>query len=679
MTQSEITNFLWKIADLLRDDFKRGKYADVILPFTVLRRIDGTLAPTKARVREQHEKLKSKLEPEKMGLEQISGYPFYNTSKYDFETLYRDSKNLRQNLLHYINGFSPNMLEILEKFKFPSILQDLENAGILFMVFEKFVEVDLSPKVLTNHDMGTVFEELIRRFNEMVDENPGEHFTPREVVRLMVRLIIAPEADKLKAPGVIRTLYDPACGTGGMLSLGKDLIREINRTAQVGLFGQEVNPETWAVCQADMLIKTDPSDKLQPKIAEHSTLSRDAFPDSKFDYMICNPPYGKEWKKDRSAVEAEHARGKAGRFSAGLPRISDGQLLFLQTMIAKMEPVNGEYSRIAIIMNGSPLFTGDAGSGESEIRRWILENDWLEALIALPDQMFYNTPINTYVWVLTNKKAPERIGKVQLIDARELYGPMRRSLGDKRHELKPEHIEEIYRAYSAFEDGEKSKLFDIADFGYRKITVERPLRLNFQITPERIERLWEQTAFKNLDKSLKRKGKEAAMRDRNEGSKEQVEVLEVLKSMDAGDVYKDREEFRSVLGTAFRSKGSRLSAAIEKSILAALGERDEEAEICRDRDGNPEPDSELRDFENVPLKEDIREYFEREVLPHVPDAWINDKVRDAKDGKVGKVGYEINFNRYFYKYTPPRPLEEIDADIKALEKEILEMLREVTT
>lgn len=393
--------------------------------------------------------------------------------------------------------------------------------------------------------------------------------------------------------------------------------------------------------------------------------------------MLCNPPYGKEWKKDKDAVEYEASRGKAGRFEAGLPRISDGQLLFLQTMISKMEPVNGTYSRIAIIMNGSPLFTGDAGSGESEIRRWILENDLLEVLVALPDQMFYNTGINTYIWVLSNKKTNNRVGKVQLIDARQMYGKMRKSLGDKRNELKPEHIEQVYTLYEAFEEGEASKIFDTEDFGYRKVTIEQPLKLNFQATPERIERLWEQSGFNSLDKSRKRKDEVVIERERREGSQEQEAILAVLAGMDANEKFMNRERFRAQLKTEFKKAGVSLAAPVEKAVLAALGERDEEADVCL-KDGKPEADPELRDTESVPLKESVLTYFEREVLPHVPEAWINETVRDHKDGQVGKVGYEINFNRYFYKYTPPRPLEEIDADIKALEREILELLSEVT-
>jgi type I restriction enzyme M protein len=463
-----------------------------------------------------------------------------------------------------------------------------------------------------------------------------------------------------------------------MLTSAKDRILELNSKAEVFLFGQEVNPETFAVCKSDLYMKSV-NGKDAENIKFGSTLSNDQHSDKTFDYLLANPPYGKDWKRDKDAVEAE-AQKAGSRFSAGTPRISDGQLLFLQHNLSRMKAVEHGGSRVAIVMNGSPLFTGDAGSGESEIRRWILENDWLEAIVALPEQLFYNMGIATYIWVLTNHKAPERRGKVQLINASEFWVSMRKSLGSKRREIKSEHIQEITRIFQSFEPSEVSKIFDTEDFGYRKITVERPLRLNFQASPERIERLKEQSAFVNLAVSKKKSAEMKAMGfappraiEEQAGREQQKLILAMLQTL-PDTLYKDREQFEKVLKKTIKAEGLTVAAPVYKAILAALSERDETAKVCQDRQGNPEPDSELRDTENVPLKEDITEYFEREVTPHVRDAWISESVRDAKDGAIGKVGYEINFNRYFYKYQPPRPLEEIEADIKAVEAEILAML-----
>ncbi|HEY8477151.1 MAG TPA: class I SAM-dependent DNA methyltransferase, partial [Chloroflexota bacterium] len=464
---SEKANFLWSVADLLRDSFKRGKYQDVILPLTVLRRIDCVLKPTKQRVLEVNAKYQRKLENLAPQLCKASGFAFYNTSLYDFERLLDDPQHLASNLRAYINSFSDNMREVLEKFDFDNTITKLDEAGLLFLVLERFKNIDLHPDKVSNQEMGYIFEELIRRFNEALNENPGEHFTPREVIRLMVNLLLAQDAEALSQNHIVRTVYDPCCGTGGMLTIAKERILEINPNADVHLFGQEVNPETFAVCKSDLYMK-DPDGRDAENIMFGSTLSDDRHANRTFDYLLANPPYGKDWKRDQEAVEAEHERGFAGRFGAGLPRISDGQLLFLQHMIARMKRPEDGGSRIAIVMNGSPLFTGDAGSGESEIRRWILENDWLEAIVALPEQLFYNTGIATYVWVLTNRKEPRRRGKVQLINATDLWVPMRRSLGDKRREISGEQIEEITRIYLSFEEGERSKIFDTTDFGYRK-------------------------------------------------------------------------------------------------------------------------------------------------------------------------------------------------------------------
>jgi len=670
----EKVNFIWSIAELLRDSFKRSKYQDVILPLTVLRRIDCVLEPTKDKVLKTAAKLKSKLENLSPQLCKASGFAFYNTSLYTFERLLDDAPNLALNLRNYINGFSDNMREVLEKFDFDNTINKLDEAGLLFLVMERFKNIDLHPDKVSNLEMGYIFEDLIRRFNEAMNENPGEHFTPREVIELMASLLISKDADILSRNHIIRTVYDPCCGSGGMLTIAKNKIFGINPNADIHLFGQEVNPETFAVCKSDLYMKSADGRDAE-NIAFGSTLSNDRHAGNRFDYLLTNPPFGKEWKMDKDAVEREAERGYAGRFGAGLPRISDGQLLFLQHMLGRMKYPKDGGSRVAIVMNGSPLFTGDAGSGESEIRRWILESDYLEAIIALPEQLFYNTGIATYVWVLTNRKEEKRKNKVQLINATGFWTPMRKSLGDKRRQISKDQISEITAIHSAFSEGEFCKVFDTSAFGYRKITVERPLRLNFRAIPERIERLLREKAFINLAVSRKKNAEQKA-KEEADGRKQQEAMLDALDTM-PDTLFKDRPSFEKALDKAVKDAGLKLNAALRKAILSALSERDETAEICLDKDGYPEPDSELRDTENVPLKEDINAFFDREVKPHVPDAWINIAIRDHKDGEIGKVGYKINLNRYFYKYQPPRPLEEIEADIKAIEKEIIEMLKEV--
>ncbi len=701
MNHSEIVSFLWGVADLIRDTFKRGKYQDVILPLTVLRRLDCVLAPTKAKVLARQAELRDrKLENLDPQLRKASGFAFYNTSRYDFEKLLADAPDLARNLRRYIAGFSPNMREVLERFDFDNTISKLDEAGLLFQVLERFKNVDLHPDKIDNPTMGTIFEELIRRFNEALNENPGEHFTPRDVVHLMVDLMLAGDEDRIRRKGVVCTVYDPCCGSGGMLMITKEHItvglrkngqilrQPINAEAGIHLFGQEVNPETWAVSKSDLFMK-EPTGRDADNIAYGSTLSNDRHEGKSFDYLITNPPYGKDWKRDEDAVRAEHGRGAAGRFRPGLPRISDGQLLFLLHMLARAKEPKEGGSRIAIIMNGSPLFTGDAGSGESEIRRYILENDLLEALIALPEQLFYNTGIATYVWVVTNRKAPERRGKVQLIDATSFWVPMRRSLGDKRHEIPLDRAQEILKILTDFKDGDTrtvakdgkeeeivvSRVFTTTHFGFRKITVERPLRLNFQASPERIARLEDEKGFQALAQS-KKKGA-AGAKEQAEGRAQQDAIRKLLRPLPP-TLYKDRDAFEKVLDASAKKAGIKLSAPVTKAILSALSERDETAAICRDRQGNPEPDPELRDTESVPLAERVEAFFEREVKPHVPDAWIDTSKRDPKDGQVGIVGYEINFNRYFYRYTPPRPLEEIEADIRGIETDIMRMLAEVT-
>ncbi len=686
MNHSEIVSFIWGVADLIRDTFKRGKYQDVILPLTVLRRLDCVLAPTKAKVLETQARFKGKLEDPGGQLRKTSGFAFYNTSRYDFEKLLGDAPHVATNLRNYIAGFSPNMREVLEKFDFDNTISKLDEAGLLFQVLERFKNADLHPDKVDNPTMGMIFEELIRKFNEALDENPGEHFTPRDVVHLMVDLMLAGDETRIRRRGVVLSVYDPCCGSGGMLTITKEhitvgvrrngeVIRQpINSEADLHLFGQEVNPETWAVSKSDLFMK-DPTGRDADNIAFGSTLSNDRQANRPFDYLITNPPYGKDWKRDEEAVRAEHERGAAGRFAPGLPRISDGQILFLLHMLAHRKESKDGGSRVAIIMNGSPLFTGDAGSGESEIRRWILENDWLEALIALPEQLFYNTGIATYVWVLTNRKAPERKDKVQLIDATSFWAPMRKSLGDKRREIPLEKAGEILRLLRDFKEGEHVKIYPTTHFGFRKITVERPLKLNFQASPERIARLEEEKGFQALAQS-KKKGA-AGTKEQAEGRVQQEAIRRFLRTL-PGTLFKDRQEFESVLKAVEKKANIKLPAPILKAGLSALSERDETAAICRDKDGNPEPDPELRDTESVPLSESIEAFFEREVKPHVPDAWIDTSKRDEKDGQVGIVGYEVNFNRYFYQYTPPRPLDEIETDIRAIEKDIVRMLAEVT-
>ncbi len=699
MNHSQIVSFLWGVADLIRDTFKRSKYQDVILPLTVLRRLDSVLAPTKPKVLEVQARFSSKIDNLDPLLRKASGFAFYNTSRDDFEKLLADAPGIAGNLRNYIAGFSPNMREVLEKFDFDNTISKLDESGLLFLVVQRFGDpkVRLHPDEVDNATMGTIFEELIRKFNEALNENPGEHFTPRDVVHLMVDLLLAGDEDRLGTKGIVRSVYDPCCGSGGMLTIaqehivagetrdGEVLSEAVNPDADVHLFGQEVNPETFAICKSDLFMKSADGRDAE-NVLFGSTLSSDRHANDNFDYLIANPPYGKDWKRDQDAVRTEHDRGAAGRFGPGLPRISDGQLLFLLHMLAhQKDPAQGG-SRVAIIMNGSPLFTGDAGSGESEIRRFILEHDLLEALIALPEQLFYNTGIATYVWVLTNRKRPERQGKVQLINASSFWRQLRKSLGDKRREVPFERKEDILRLLADFEDGAKrmagdngeereivvSRIYPTTHFGFRKITVERPLRLNFQASPERIARLEEQRAFANL--AVSRKRGEAKEKDEAAGREQQAAIRALLEGL-SDELFVDRADFEAALSAAAEDAKLKLAAPIRKAILSALSERNEAAAICRDKDGNAEPDPELRDTENVPLLEDVEAFFEREVKPHVHDAWINTGRRDSQDGKVGIVGYEINFNRYFYEYRPPRPLEDIEADIQQVEKEIVAMLQ----
>lgn len=682
MNHSETVNFIWNIANLIRDDFRRSKYPDVILPFTVLRRIDCVLAPTKEKVLATHTRFKHEIAPDALDkqLRRAAGFAFYNTSHYDFDRLHQDTDALADNLRNYINGFSPNMREVIEKFDFYNTLQKLDSAGILFLVLQEFKQIDLHPDTVDNQQMGTIFEELIRKFNEASNENPGEHFTPPDVVTLMVDLLMAHDSDFINTPHRTVTVYDPCCGTGGMLTKAKERILVQNGSAHVHLFGQEVNPETYAICKSDLYMKSEDG-KDADNIAFGSTLSNDQHGSRRFNYVLANPPYGKDWRKDKADVESEAAR-HGSRFSPGLPRSSDGQMLFLLHMMARMhekpdDPTQpAPHSRMAVIMNGSPLFTGDAGSGESQIRRYVLENDLLEAIIALPESLFYNTGIGTYVWVLSTDKPEQRRNKVQLIDATELWVSMRKSLGDKRREISDGQIAQITALYHDFAATEQCRIFERTDFGYRKIQVERPLRFNFQVNAERLARLPAQSGFANLAKSKKRNPEQKAAEEAA-GRAQQEAVLAMLAKL-PDTLYTNRDAFMKDVNRAAKTADLKLTAALRKAIWQGLGEKDESADMCRDSKGNLEPDTDLRDHERVPLHEPVADFLAREVTPYVPDAWINEKYTDEQDQQVGKVGYEINFNRYFYTYTPPRPLAEIEADIKEREQRIMTLLAQTT-
>ena len=621
-THSQLANFIWSICNLLRGPYKRNEYRKVILPLTVLRRFDCLLAPTKVLVLEEYEKIKTRPEAAvRRMLSEITERPFYNLSKLDWSTLLNDPNQLAPNLNAYINGFSDNVREIMERFAFGQQIARMDEKNLLYEVIKRFNGVDLSLERVDNMQMGYVFEELIRIGAEQSNEEAGEHFTPREVIKLMVNLLLAPEQD-LRKSHIVKTLYDPACGTGGMLSVAEQYIRDLNDEARPFLFGQDYNDEAWAVCKSDMLVKGEDADNIRLG----DTFTQDAFEyddqDRKhtFDYMLANPPFGVEWKQQQQYIKREAATlGDKGRFGAGLPRINDGSLLFLQHMLSKRRPSQEGGSRIAIVFNGSPLFTGDAGSGESNIRQWIIENDWLEAIVALPDQLFYNTGISTYIWVLTNRKTPQRAGKIQLIDARRFFVKMPKSLGNKRNKLgdpsdrpsEPDQIGDITRIFGNFQDGETytfpeedpitkepiererivSKVFDNEDFGFHKIVVERPLRLNFQASLERIARLESEPAFVKLAISSK-KDETARRQEIEAGKKRQKEIRQLLAEFAAvhGEtLYKKREAFVADLRQQEGIAGVLLSASERKAVLAALGERDETAEICRDRNGNPNP------------------------------------------------------------------------------------------
>ncbi len=693
---NQIVQFLWDIANLLWGALPKSEHQNVILPFTVLRRLDYALADTKAKVLAQDKKLRDAgLENREQALCRTSGFAFYNTCPMSYDDLLGDPDHLTRNLKKYVAGFSENVQEIFRRFRFDDVIRNLDEVDRLYLIMDKFsetaredqkgrktVSVNLkpyhetdNPGGLSNHDMGMVFEELIRRYNEDINENPGEHYTPRDIIRLLVNLVLSLDKELPKTPKIRRTAGDCCSGTGGMLSTCREEILQHNDSAEVFLFGQELNPRTWAVCRSDMLLMNPGKEDLN-NIKLGSTLSNDQLADRHFDYQFANPPYGFEWKPDKDDVEREAARGWHGRFGAGLPRISDGQLLFLQHMVSHMNKEEPSY--VGVVFNGSPLFTGDAGSGESQIRRWVMENDLLYALVGLPEQMFYNTGIQTYLWILTNKKPAKSRGKVMLIDASgvQFWTQMGKSVGAKRREITERQrnaLLAIFRAYK--QDDDVVRIFPSTEFGYRKIQVERPLRLNFCNAPERIGRLREITAFRNLAMSKKRNRKQAA-EEETKGRAFQGEIIAALEAM-PGTLIQDREIFVATLEKALDEADLKVRAPVKKAIIAALGERDETAEICRDPNGDPEPDPDLRDHENVPLGKDVDAYFDEEVRPHVPDAWIDRNYTDSMDGEVGKVGYEVNFNRYFFKYEPPRELADIDRDIREAEQNILSMLKEV--
>ncbi len=653
-------NLIFQVADLLRGPYRPPQYERVMLPMTVLRRFDCVLAETKAKVLAEHTKRKGgRLNDDALDqlLNKAAGQRFHNHSPLDFGRLKGDPDNIEKHLVSYIKGFSGNVRRIFDYFEFENEIEKMREANILYLVVSKFCDVDLHPAPVPNEQMGLIFENLIRRFNELANETAGDHFTPREVIRLMVNILFINDDKLLATPGTVRKLLDPACGTGGMLAEAQNYLREHHPQARLFVYGQDYNKRAFATAASDMLMKQVDHNGSGDNVRFGDSFIEDQFHDENFDYFLTNPPFGVDWKKQQKEIQQEHEKlGFAGRFGAGLPRINDGALLFLQHMISKFEPVRpGEHkhgSRLAIVFSGSPLFTGGAGSGESDIRKWIVENDWLEAIIALPEQMFYNTGIGTYVWIVTNRKEKHRKGKIQLLDARERWQPggsedTKRSLGDKRRHMSAKDITEVVRTYGRFAEAEISRIFGNADFGYTRVTVERPLRLIYCMTIE------DKTRFLDACPHL-------------------LDDVQAIDKAFGRKPLGDWSDVWSRIADLLHERKSRWKAPEQKLFRSVFTRKDPTAEpiLKGGRDEGYEPDADLRDFENIPLKDDIDAYFEREVRPHVPDAWMD----RAKD----KVGYEINFNRHFYKYTPPRPLEAIDADLKKAEEEIMRLLREVT-
>jgi type I restriction enzyme M protein len=659
--ENDHVQFIWGIAEVLRGRYKPFEYGRVILPFTVLRRLDLVLAPTRQAVLDEAARVEGlDFDPDLL-LRKAADQRFYNTSELDLQKV-ADSGNTPVALRSYLRAFSPTVREIFEAFGFDEQITRLHKAKLLYLVLTKFLDAELDPETVSPTRMGDMFEELIRRFSETSNEQAGEHFTPREVVRLCAELVLAGDTE-VGRPGAIRKVYDPACGTGGMLTATEELVRDRNPRARLYLYGQELNPETWAIARSEMLLK----DKDPSNIYPHSTLSADGLPKERFDLMLANPPFGVDWEADHEAVLGEHAvKGEEGRFGAGTPPKDDGSLLFLQNMLAKRKSLEEGGSRIAIVFNGSPLFSGGAGSGPSEIRRWILENDWLETIVALPEQLFYNTGIATYVWVLTNRKTAERRGKVQLIDARDLWEPMTpKSLGDKRRRLSCDHIEAILDVYRASHDGDRSKLCDNDGFMFRRITVERPLRLRYEVDEGAKDRLQEATTFKNLAKPRANAKDRAKAIERGEAAQQAILAgLEELRGFASTDPEEVDDRLRQVLEPIEKP-----TPTLRRAVKAAISHADPKAPVVRDRKGAPEPDPDLRDYENVPLHESVDDYMKREVLPFVDDAWV--------DSTKDKIGTEIPLTRLFYRYEPPRPLEEIDSEIQELEEEIAALVADV--
>ncbi len=642
-------NFIWNIAESLRGPFKPAEYGSVVLPFTVLRRLDAVLAETKPKVLNVAKATESMPDVLRhLRLAEAAGHQFYNTSTFDLAKLVADPQDLRANLSAYLAGFSENVRDIFERFEFDKTLNKLAEKNKLYSVTEKFAQADFHPNVVSNIGMGLIFEELIRWANERSNETAGDHYTPREVIALMVQLIFALDDDALSKPGVVRSIYDPTAGTGGMLSVADEYLRRMNPGIQLSLYGQDYNDASYAICKADMVIKGQDVDN----IALGDTLTEDAFDDKKFDYGLSNPPFGVDWKDQRTYVDEEHARlGFNGRFGPGTPAVSDGAMLFLLHLVSKMRKKEDGGSRVAIVLNGSPLFSGGAGGGESNIRKWLLENDLDEAIIGLPEDMFYNTGISTYIWVLSNRKTDERKGRVQLIDGREMFTKLRKGRGSKRNELSPKNIETVVGLYVGFENGEHSKIFRNEDFLYRTVTVERPLKLNWQATPERIDAVFAAKAVQKLSAA------------------DASALRRLLESFGEETIWTNRVEFHRALKDAARAVPFSLGAPLLRAITTEMGEQDDSAEVCRDAKGNPEPDASLRDTENVPWDEDSDDYVAREVRPYAPDAWI--------DHAKTKEGAEIPFTRHFYQYVSPRSLAEIDRDLEAVMDQLRAMLIEV--
>jgi type I restriction enzyme M protein len=654
--------FIWGIAELLRGDYKQSEYGRVVLPFTVLRRLDLVLGPTKQAVLDEAARVEGlDFDPDPL-LRKAAGQRFYNTSELDLDKVAGDTSNVAAGLRAYLAAFSPTVREIFDAFVFDQQITRLHKANLLYRVLTRFLDANLHPDSVTNAQMGDIFEELIRRFSEASNETAGEHFTPREVVRLCAELVLAGDEDVTTKPGAIRKIYDPACGTGGMLSVTEELVRERNARARLYLYGQELNPESWAICRSEMLLKGQDPSNIYPR----STLSEDGLPREHFDLMLANPPFGVDWSKDQEAViEERDALGDRGRFGAGTPPKNDGALLFLQTMLAKRKPPDEGGSRIAIVFNGSPLFSGGAGSGPSEIRRWILDNDWLEAIVALPEQLFYNTGIATYVWVLANRKSPKRRGKVQLIDARELWQPMPKSLGDKRRRFSIDHIQEILDVYGRFEESERSKIRENEFFMYRRITVERPLRLRYEVTEEAIDRLRASKAFEGLVKPPANVKDPAKAIECGEAA--QSAIVEGLRALN-GFATTDRSQAESKVRGLLRVV-EKPSAPLRTAMWQALSVADPDAPVVANARGEPQPAPDLRGYENVPLNQSVEDYIQREVRPFVNDAWVD----ESKE----RVGSEIPLTRLFYRHEPPRPLEMIDAEIRGLEDEIEKLTGEL--